>query len=188
MIRWLTGILLLLAACYEMKQPEVLTTEIIPLADSCYRDDFFKAPFFREVHYHETNNGRFIHTAEILLSGKNDSTAFYSCEATQTTAVLLLKCEALPKDGAYTLYIGKKGDSITAQLSYNYLLTDSSWRPPVYRLISRHVKFNKKSYNPEDILKAKIELAFEGTHRSFGQHYLDTFHIRGFIKTTVSRP
>lgn len=188
MHRWLTGLAMLFAACNGTKQPEVLTTDIIPLADSCYRDDFFNAPFFREMHYHTTNNGRFIHTAEILLTGKNDSTAFYSCEATQTAAVLLLKCEALPKDGAYTLYIGKKGDSISAQLNYNYAITDSSWRPPVYRMISQQIIFNNTDYYPGDEVKAKINLAVEGLHRAFEQYYLDTIRISGLIKTSILKP
>lgn len=188
MVRWLTAVVLLLAACKEIKQPEVLTNHIIPLADSCYRDDFFDAPFYQQIHYHETNKGKFVHTAEILLIERGDSSELFSCEATQTENVLLLKCQELPDEGAYTLYIGKNADSSTAQLEYNYLLTDSSWRRPTFRLISRSIRFDKTAYKPEELIKGKFEMQFEGRHTAFGQDYTDTILIRGLIKTSTTIP
>ena len=180
------AIILSLFSCKELPNHELFVKEpnLGPLKN--YTNAIFAEDFFHEYHFsYGEDSAKRYYTSETLIMQDTVKYFLRNCQATLSNKDISLQFSDTPfSPSLYELKILKRNKVFSSEFLYTISLTDSSYRPPIYKVIYQSIILDKSDYKKADRLKGKICLKVLGFH-SWYKTYTDTTNIYGVINTVV---
>ncbi len=150
-----------------------------------YNESFFKERHFNYTNFAEGDTTKHFYTSETIIIEDTAKYFFRNCKAIQNNDSLSLQfSDALFSANSYELRILKVNNQITSEFYQAFSVTDSSYKPPVFKTVKQNIILDKNSYVIGDSLRGKLSIEVLASY--FWEHkYTDTVHIYGLIRTTV---
>jgi len=155
-----------------------------------YLDVRYNESFFLEEHFGYANaikddTSKHFYTSETVIL--EDTTKYFlrNCIAKLVGSHLLLQFTDTPFSvSPYELRILKEKNQFTAEYYQTFSVADSSYKPPIFKIVRQNIILDKESYLKGDSIKGKLSLEVLASH--FWEYkYTDTVHIYGLLKTIV---
>lgn len=158
---------------------------------SNYLKSTYDEDFFREEHFNYAadiqgkDTTKYFYTSETVIIEDTNRYFLRNCEAMlQNNSLLLLLNDSPFSTNPYELKIIKTNDTFNVQYHQNFSIADSSYKPPIFKIINQNIILDKNNYVSGDSLKGKIFVKILASY-FWENKYSDTIHIYGLIKTIV---
>jgi hypothetical protein len=127
---------------------------------------------------------KYFYTAKAFAIEQKDTTFLRTCKVTlaDTTLNFILNDDPFSQRNT-ELEIVKSGDSFKSNFIVTAVPTDSSYKLPIFTVLTQNVLLDKQKYEKGNNLKGKISLTIKAFYPM--SNITDTIKIFGLLKATV---
>lgn len=193
MNKWATVLLLFIFSCSaKTKQDQSKHVQNPPLYPiNNYLNNVYDEPFFKEKHFGYPNDKilgdttKYYYTSETIAIEDTVRRYFRNCEVTMRESGLYLYLnDTAFSNGFSEIKLVKSAHNFDVIYSQTFSIADSSYKPPVFKILTKKISLNKNQYAKGDSLEGKFALKIFASYYWEKKHS-DTIFIYGLVKAIV---